>query len=127
MNFCEKFVVREREYDSMVHTAINLLSLHVCIRGHGFLTPFHTDTRVAKFDPKVGSRRTTKNLVVLVIILVLVFIIICMWYSNKSLGPIPTWSQTLGPKTSPPHLQHLPSLMKPGELSCLTKIKPKFI
>ena len=43
------------------------------------------DSRVAKFNPKVGSRRKTKirNLVVLVIILVVPILLsyyICMWY-----------------------------------------------
>ena len=41
-------------------------------------------TRVAKFDPKVGSRRTTKikNLVALIIILVvlILLLIICLWH-----------------------------------------------
>ena len=37
----------------------------------------------------------------------------------KALGPTPTWSQALGPKTSPPHWQHLPSLLASGPASSL--------
>ena len=48
------------------------LTANICTPGAGC-----TLNRVAKFDPKVGSRRTTKieNLVVLVIILVVLILL----------------------------------------------------